>query len=126
MLSGGCVRLLRAVSQLLWSDKDREVWFSLAEDHEKTYRLPGFPAAKYWLREAMCGFLRGKPHEVRWTHKDPQEIRVRYTPIAKLLRRQTRAEASIDDQRRAGHERGVIAGEEDGCAAYFFRLSDSS
>ena len=28
----------RAVSQLLWSDKDGEVWFSLEENHEKTYR----------------------------------------------------------------------------------------
>src|SRR5271170_5060563 len=24
----------------------------------------------------MCGFLRGKPHAVRWPHKAPQEIRV--------------------------------------------------
>jgi hypothetical protein len=27
----------RAVSQLLWPDKDREVWFSLKENHEKAY-----------------------------------------------------------------------------------------
>jgi hypothetical protein len=26
---------IRAVSQLLWPDKDREVWFSLGENHEK-------------------------------------------------------------------------------------------
>jgi hypothetical protein len=25
----------KAVSQLLWSEKDREVWFSLKENHEK-------------------------------------------------------------------------------------------
>jgi hypothetical protein len=33
-------RLLRskAVSQLLWSDKDREEWFSLGENHEKASR----------------------------------------------------------------------------------------
>ncbi len=42
MLSGACVRLLRAVSQLLLSDRDREVWFSLTENHEKTYRSPDF------------------------------------------------------------------------------------
>ena len=27
--------LLKAVSQLLWPDKDREEWFSLGENHEK-------------------------------------------------------------------------------------------
>jgi hypothetical protein len=34
-------RLLRskAVSQLLWSDKDREEWFSLGENHEKASRF---------------------------------------------------------------------------------------
>jgi tetratricopeptide (TPR) repeat protein len=30
--------LLRAVSQLLWPDKDGEVWFSLEENHEKACR----------------------------------------------------------------------------------------
>jgi hypothetical protein len=29
----------RAVSQLLWPDKDREAWFSLGENHEKVYRF---------------------------------------------------------------------------------------
>jgi hypothetical protein len=33
---------LRAVSQLLWPDKDREVWFSLGENHEKACRFPDF------------------------------------------------------------------------------------
>jgi hypothetical protein len=28
-----------AVSQLLWSDKDREVWFFLEKNHEKVYRF---------------------------------------------------------------------------------------
>ena len=32
----------RAVSQLLWPDKDREVWFSLEENHEKSLRFPDF------------------------------------------------------------------------------------
>jgi hypothetical protein len=32
----------RAVSQLLWPDKDREVWFSLGENHEKVDRFPDF------------------------------------------------------------------------------------
>jgi hypothetical protein len=31
-----------AVSQLLWSDKDREVWFFLEKNHEKVYRSPDF------------------------------------------------------------------------------------
>jgi hypothetical protein len=30
---------IRAVSQLLWSEKDREEWFSLRENHEKAYRF---------------------------------------------------------------------------------------
>jgi hypothetical protein len=38
---------IRAVSQLLWPDKDREVWFSLVENHEKGRSLPGFPAARH-------------------------------------------------------------------------------
>jgi hypothetical protein len=31
------LRASRAVLQLLWPDKDREVWFSLGENHEKAY-----------------------------------------------------------------------------------------
>jgi hypothetical protein len=37
---GGVVT--RAVSQLLWPDKDRDVWFSLGENHEKAYLFPDF------------------------------------------------------------------------------------
>jgi hypothetical protein len=37
--ANGSGRGLRAVSQLLWPDKDREVWFSLGENHEKAYRF---------------------------------------------------------------------------------------
>jgi hypothetical protein len=33
------LRKIRAVSQLLWPDKDREVWFSLGENHEKASRF---------------------------------------------------------------------------------------
>ena len=29
----------RAVSQLQWTEKDREVWFSLGENHEKACRF---------------------------------------------------------------------------------------
>jgi hypothetical protein len=32
-------RGIRAVSQLLWTEKDREVWFSLGENHEKACRF---------------------------------------------------------------------------------------
>jgi hypothetical protein len=35
-----------AVSQLLWPDKDREVWFSLGENHEKDLPLRSTPIAK--------------------------------------------------------------------------------
>jgi hypothetical protein len=38
-LSENCCR---AVSQLLWPGKDREVWFSWEENHEKAYRFPDF------------------------------------------------------------------------------------
>jgi len=34
--------LLKALSQLLWPDKGREVWFSLRESHEKACRFPDF------------------------------------------------------------------------------------
>ena len=30
---------IKAVSQLLWPDKDREEWFSLVENHEKAVRF---------------------------------------------------------------------------------------
>jgi hypothetical protein len=33
-----------AVSQVPWSDKDREEWFFLGENHEKARGFPGFPA----------------------------------------------------------------------------------
>jgi hypothetical protein len=33
----------RAVSQLLWPDTHREVWFSLGENHEKAYRFGQHP-----------------------------------------------------------------------------------
>jgi hypothetical protein len=36
------VGVIKAVSQLLWPVKDREVWFSLGENHEKAYRFPDF------------------------------------------------------------------------------------
>jgi hypothetical protein len=32
----------RAVLQLLGPHKDREVWFSLGENHEKVFRYPDF------------------------------------------------------------------------------------
>ena len=48
-------RLLRskAVSQLLWSDKDREEWFSLGENHEKASRFPDF-LQRSTGREPLC------------------------------------------------------------------------
>jgi hypothetical protein len=45
--------LARAVSQLLWSDKDREEWFSLAENHENAYRFPDF-LLRSTGREPLC------------------------------------------------------------------------
>ena len=51
----------RAVSQLLWSDKD----------HEKVYRSPGMLSAQRWPRTMMCDFLRGKSHAVGKFQQDP-------------------------------------------------------
>jgi hypothetical protein len=57
----------KAVSQLLWPDKDCEEWFSLGENHEKVLGFPGFPAVRHAARAMMSGFLHGKPHAVRWS-----------------------------------------------------------
>ena len=43
----------RAVSQLLWTEKDREVWFSLGENHEKACRSPDF-LRRSTGREQLC------------------------------------------------------------------------
>ena len=75
----------RALSQLLFTEKDREVWFSLGENHEKACRSPDFLRALQWPRTIMCDFLHGKSHVVPRFHQPLQEIRVRSTPIAKLL-----------------------------------------
>jgi hypothetical protein len=34
--------LFKAVSQFLWPDKDREVWFSLEENHKDPVAFPDF------------------------------------------------------------------------------------
>jgi hypothetical protein len=44
---------IRAVSQLLWPDEDREVWFSLGENHEKAHRFPDF-LQRSTGREQLC------------------------------------------------------------------------
>jgi hypothetical protein len=84
---GSVHRPIRAVSQLLWPDKDREEWFSLEENHEKGLRSPGFPAVRHSPRAIMCGFLHGKPHAVRWSTKlhrksgfGLHQLRNRYSP----------------------------------------------
>jgi hypothetical protein len=52
------VNCIRAVSQLLWSLEDREVWFSLRENHERVYRLPYF-LPRSTGREQLCAtFLK--------------------------------------------------------------------
>jgi hypothetical protein len=47
------IPVAKAVSQLLWSDKDHEEWFSLGENHEKD---PGFEL--HQLRNRCNGRLR--------------------------------------------------------------------
>jgi hypothetical protein len=60
----------KAVSQLLWSDKDREEWFSLGENHEKASRFGLHPlrnrSSGAALRASMdlvpeAAFLSSKP-----------------------------------------------------------------
>jgi hypothetical protein len=41
-VEAGAQSVSKAVSQLLWSEKDREVWFSLKENHEKACGFPDF------------------------------------------------------------------------------------
>jgi hypothetical protein len=45
--------LLTALSQLLWPDKGREVWFSLGENHEKACRF-GLHQLRNCLRGNSC------------------------------------------------------------------------
>src|SRR5271168_977328 len=92
----------KAFSQLLWSGKSSEVWFSLRENHVKVRGFPVFPATQHWPGTIMCDFPQRKSHAVRWLHQHPQEIRVRSTPITKMLSR------SIEH--RGGYQ----------CAAYSF------
>ena len=42
---------IRAVSQLLWPHKDREVWFSLGENHENVFR---FGLHLVWNHSRTC------------------------------------------------------------------------
>jgi hypothetical protein len=48
-----CKSAFKAVSQLLWSDKNREEWFSLGENHEKACRSPDF-LRRSTSREQLC------------------------------------------------------------------------
>src|SRR5277367_349017 len=86
-----CLSAAKAFSQLLWSGKSSEVWFSLRENHVKVGGFPVFPATQHWPGTIMCDFPQRKSHAVRWLHQDPQEIRVRSTPIAKMLKRRLAA-----------------------------------
>jgi polygalacturonase len=45
--------MTRAVSQLLWTEKDREVWFSLGENHDKACHSPDF-LRRNTGREPLC------------------------------------------------------------------------
>src|SRR5271168_1966479 len=66
----------KAFSQLLWSGKSSEVWFSLRENHIKVGGFPVFPATQHWPGTIMCDFPQRKSHAVRGLHQHPQEIRV--------------------------------------------------
>jgi hypothetical protein len=67
MLRKGVVRHchIKAVSQLLWTDKDREVWFSLRENHEKAYRFGLHQLRKLPLRLLHPSHQAGKARQGR-------------------------------------------------------------
>jgi hypothetical protein len=56
--SGLAVCDFKAVSQLLWPDKDREEWFSLGENHERRrgfglHQLRNCMANSFWHRSIL-------------------------------------------------------------------------
>jgi hypothetical protein len=65
----------------------------LGENHEKAYCFPVFPATQHWPGTIMCDFPQRKSHTDRWLHQHPQEIRVRFTPIAKRLQNESYVKA---------------------------------
>ena len=55
--------VIKAVSQLPWSHKGREEWFSLGENHERRRGFPGFPAKPLWRLKRCCAETS---HQVYW------------------------------------------------------------
>jgi hypothetical protein len=56
------IACFKAVSQLLWPDKDREEWFSLGENHEKGSGFGSTPIAKPAIADGPFDKLRaGSP-----------------------------------------------------------------
>jgi hypothetical protein len=63
--------LFKAVSQFLWPDKDREVWFSLEENHKDPVAFPDFlhvaltegNDVRLSLRKAACSSMA--PNKLR-------------------------------------------------------------
>jgi nuclear transport factor 2 (NTF2) superfamily protein len=84
----------RAVSQLLWSDKDREEWFSLRENHEKGFRF-GLHQLRNCLGLKEHTTMNSRPplppftpetavEKVRlaedgWNTRDPEKVALAYT-----------------------------------------------
>ena len=56
----------RAVSQLLWTDRDREVWFSLGENHEMAYRF-----GLHQLRNCLTMTYCKQALPTRFAHPQP-------------------------------------------------------
>ena len=81
----------KALSQLLWSDMDREEWFSLGENHKKDPWLRTTPIAKP-LQCSACGagFVR---------------VRRYMGPVGDLWRRKD-ADARGDSRRGYHHQPG--------------------
>ena len=75
----------RAVSQLLWPDKDRDGF--LRGKARKGLWLPRISCTRHSPSAILCGFLHGKPHAVRWHDLALQEIRVRSIPVAGPLKK---------------------------------------
>jgi hypothetical protein len=85
---------MRAVSQLLWSEEDCEVWFSLEENHENGYGCRDFlqrstgreQGCAIFFAESRRPFSSSNNIRRKSNRGNPaEEIQVRSTPFAKLL-----------------------------------------
>ena len=89
---------LKAVSQLLWPDRDPEVWFSLEENHEKAYhfglhQLRNCPVVMVFVCGVRLGLAQAAGAECRQARpptlicrRAGEAVRVRRAPTATAAR----------------------------------------